>query len=161
MHVSLIGMHNMATSASSAVGGRAPGFIGAAALGPQGRRGVWVERTKSVPRRRVVVFSAGSDSESRLGRDEGGDGAPEVSCSRTHIKEEGGTTGERDETGDDSEEEASMSWTNAFAGPGQGRAQANEIDARAVYEVHSYDLRGTSRSLYCLSSTRRRSRTEY
>ncbi|KAI0064054.1 hypothetical protein BV25DRAFT_1990231 [Artomyces pyxidatus] len=49
LHVDLIGVHNMALGV--------PGFVSAAAIGPQGRRGVWVERTKKVTTRRVVVFS--------------------------------------------------------------------------------------------------------
>ncbi|EPQ56745.1 hypothetical protein GLOTRDRAFT_121088 [Gloeophyllum trabeum ATCC 11539] len=34
------------------------GFVSACALGPEGRRGVWIERTRGSTRRSVVVFSA-------------------------------------------------------------------------------------------------------
>ncbi|TFY72457.1 hypothetical protein EVG20_g544 [Dentipellis fragilis] len=50
LRVKLAGAHDMSTGI--------PGFISAAALGPQGCRGVWIERTKNVTARRVCVFSA-------------------------------------------------------------------------------------------------------
>lgn len=61
LSVELIGAHSMAYgtqeegSRTSAVGAR--GFVTACCLGPQGKRGMWVERTRGSVKRSVVAFS--------------------------------------------------------------------------------------------------------
>jgi hypothetical protein len=74
LHVQLLGEHSMAASTeeggtSSAMSGvRSRGFVSTCCLGIEGKRGVWIERTRGSMNRSVTVFSLAevSDSERRL-----------------------------------------------------------------------------------------------
>ncbi|KAI0369106.1 hypothetical protein BV20DRAFT_410908 [Pilatotrama ljubarskyi] len=98
------------------------GFVSACALGPTGKRGVWVERRRGAVRRVVYGFNAvgplrtGSEDDDERGQaqesaSQAGNGEP--------------TLGEENIAGP-----SSLNW---------GRAGA--IEGREVYEVNSYDLR--------------------
>lgn len=59
--VELVGVHSMAYSMqeeTSETPARTRGFVTTCCLGPQGRRGIWVERSRGTMRRSVVAFSA-------------------------------------------------------------------------------------------------------
>lgn len=65
LNIQLVGSHSMAYGAqeaglrSSTVHAR--GFVSACCLGPEGKRGMWIERTRGSVKRSVIVFSASDD----------------------------------------------------------------------------------------------------
>ncbi|KAA1468920.1 hypothetical protein DENSPDRAFT_834417 [Dentipellis sp. KUC8613] len=123
LRVKLAGAHDMSNGI--------PGFISAAALGPQGCRGVWIERTKNVTARRVCVFSANPSQ-----CDAAGPGAVPIETKRPMAEAQGGRI---------SPDEASEDGIGPVQAAGMIDARASVtpivIHARTVYEVRSYDLR--------------------
>ncbi|KAI0357986.1 hypothetical protein OH77DRAFT_1421245 [Trametes cingulata] len=96
------------------------GFVSACALGPAGRRGVWVERRRGAVRRVVYGF----DAVGRIG-----------------VGDEDADESLREEVeGSDAEEiETEPMGVDVMNGGLSGRAGA--IEGKEVYEVNSYDLR--------------------
>ncbi|KAI0048754.1 hypothetical protein FA95DRAFT_1557676 [Auriscalpium vulgare] len=121
LRVELVGLHNMASGV--------PGFVSAAALGPLGTRGVWVERAKNVTARRVMVFS------SPVGED-GDPVAPETD-SETQLAQRFESSLQVHDADDEDDEDEDEDVDVDDGQWGLGRP----IDAHAVYEVRSYDLR--------------------
>ncbi|KAI0766655.1 hypothetical protein BD413DRAFT_569414 [Trametes elegans] len=145
VHVQLLSSHNMAMPIALAIpddgtstptGGSAGalprsgfshgtrGFVSSCALGPTGRRGVWVERRRGAVRRVVYAFDAASSSAAAGTMEE--------------------LTGEPMDTAEDvdghSDREGSHTSSSAptvDGPPWRGEA----INGREVYEVNSYDLR--------------------
>ncbi|KAI0832013.1 hypothetical protein BC628DRAFT_575856 [Trametes gibbosa] len=109
------------------------GFVSACALGPTGRRGVWVERRRGAVRRIVYGFDAAGPSATN---DVAGlDGGAADVFTRTNAAD----------TTDDDEDEASISSAGEYMEGGQVpnvlAGRAGSIDGWEVYEVNSYDLR--------------------
>ncbi|TFY83639.1 hypothetical protein EWM64_g368 [Hericium alpestre] len=124
MRVELVGLQDMSKGA--------PGFISAAALGPQGRRGAWIERTRNATSRRVSVFSANplrpvSCADVLLPQPVTIKTRPRAS---SMSESPGSTSSDASDSDDDPE--------NDLAHGPMGGAPMN---AHVVYEVKSYDLR--------------------
>ncbi|KAI0640750.1 hypothetical protein C8Q79DRAFT_994736 [Trametes meyenii] len=143
VHIELLSSHNMALPLSPLVptdGTATPtngtgtiprslfshgtrGFVSSCALGPAGRRGVWVERRRGAVRRVVYGFDATNlGTEGGLYEGVGSDIQPED---------------DMDARSEESNEGPSAETTDAA---GIGRCTP-AIDGREVYEVNSYDLR--------------------
>ncbi|KAI0319653.1 hypothetical protein OF83DRAFT_1109030 [Amylostereum chailletii] len=111
LRVELIGIHDMAYGI--------PGFVSTAALGPQSRRGVWIERMKNTTTRRVMAFSTAAGKGATDASDEVDAPAPQVEESAA-----------QDEAGLDEDEDDEVP-----------RMVGTPIKARTIYESSSYDLR--------------------
>lgn len=105
-------------------------FVSACVLGPMGRRGIWVERRRGTINRCVVGFNAASTQLQ----------STDLEGKPTTFTGESDSPSDLDEEGfDDSETEQDdhqQRWWEVGT-----RAK---IDGRTVFEVISYDLRGTS-----------------
>lgn len=141
--VRLLAVHRLAqlyalgsASASSAPRGRSGftpgsrGFVSACVLGRTGRRGVWIERRRGSMRRSVIAFEETEDDkdEEVEGESEGGAGqhVADVDWPRLQLSDQEFDEGIEGETTIDREDRC-----------------AKPIDGRVLFEVNSYDLRGT------------------
>ena len=143
MTVRLLAIHRLAqlyslggSGASEAPRGRSGftpgsrGFVSACVLGRTGRRGVWIERRRGSMRRSVIAFSEADDVEEERG-DWGGEGVEnqgvDVDWMKLRLSED-------DTGGEDVGSETAIVREDRCAKP---------IDGRVLFEVNSYDLRGT------------------
>lgn len=161
VQVRLLAAHNMAlpvTPGTAAEGAHPPrsgfstgarGFVSACALGPAGRRGVWVERRRGAVRRVVYGFSTNppdSDDEDDgvdfVGGAPSSTSAPTEKQKRRKLKEK--------ETGKNSQGfqpgtplPVRNAEVDADSTPSGWNAQEpRAIEGKEVYDVNSYDLRG-------------------
>lgn len=147
VHIQLLASHNMALpvfphpqvgamSHRSGFSHGNRGFVSACALGPTGRRGVWVERRRGAVRRVVYGFDAARPTPGPEDTDTGGDGdaGKLQDPMETEDTNSVGTHSTRSESPGD--HPIGTLVQNVLAGRG------GAIDGREVYEVNSYDLRG-------------------
>ncbi|RPD64158.1 hypothetical protein L227DRAFT_319764 [Lentinus tigrinus ALCF2SS1-6] len=155
VQVYLVAAHNMAVPVAQAEtdGGPTPrsgfshgarGFVSACALGPMGRRGVWVERRRGAVRRVVYGFDAHwrsaddedvEDGDVEFGR-EGGLSEAEFA----ERKQERAKTSRRKNRG--FQPGTPISAANSEQDVDSMLARApRAIEGKEVYEVNSYDLR--------------------
>lgn len=128
LDVKLAGIYNVSRNP--------PGFINALALGPQGRRGVWIERSMDVPTWRVLVFSAPGETDlADLGHH-----SARVSVAKPSEDGAGLNHSETDSMDDQSDE--SSSEDNEHEAQNDCSLRAPLIEAHTVYELTTYDLRG-------------------
>ncbi|KAH9857268.1 hypothetical protein C2E23DRAFT_720433 [Lenzites betulinus] len=147
VNIQLLASHNMALllpphppAGSTTSGNRsgfshgARGFVSACALGPTGRRGVWVERGRGAVRRVVYGFNAaGPTFPDDVTEEEETMAADIVNAAKTETMDS-----------DDDDEDSDSSVEEHFEGvriPNVLAARAGAIDGREVYAVDSYDLR--------------------
>ncbi|EIW59821.1 uncharacterized protein TRAVEDRAFT_58477 [Trametes versicolor FP-101664 SS1] len=146
VHIQLLASHNMALpvfphpqvgdmSHRSGFSHGNRGFVSACALGPTGRRGVWVERRRGAVRRVVYGFDAARPTPGPEDTDTGGDGdaGKLQDPMETEDTDSVGTHSTRSESPGD--HPIGTLVQNVLAGRG------GAIDGREVYEVNSYDLR--------------------
>lgn len=161
VQVHLVAAHNMAVPvAAGADGGPisrsgfshgARGFVSACALGPAGRRGVWVERRRGDVRRVVYGFNAhwhnsdDEDEDVEFGRETG---LTEADLARR--KQERANSGKRKNGG--FQPGTPISAANSEQDVDSMLAHApRAIGGREVYEVNSCDLRGEFSTALCSS----------
>ena len=138
MSVRLLAVHRLAqlyslggASAGSVPRGRSGftpgsrGFVSACVMGRTGKRGVWIERRRGSMRRSVIAFEVVDDVEG-----ERVDG--EVDGAERRVADEDWTRLQLSD--DDSDDEAPIVKEDRCVDP---------IDGRVLFEVNSYDLRGT------------------
>jgi hypothetical protein len=123
---SSFGVHQINSSVDSLVqsGDRHPsvtrGFVSACSLGPEGKRGIWVERTRKSTERAVVAFSVDPEEIDPLLAN---DAFPSL---------------------DDGESSDSGSAESDITITAYSWTKSRHIDGIPVYTVNSYDLRGGS-----------------
>jgi hypothetical protein len=96
----------------------ARGFLSAIAVGPQSRRGVWIERMRNSTTRRILAFTTSQSAY---------DNPTEMIIPGAHN-----VSNEPENEEEEGTEPSHAVWMLG----------AKTIDANAVYEDHSYDLRG-------------------
>ncbi|KAI0630615.1 hypothetical protein C8Q77DRAFT_1063076 [Trametes polyzona] len=148
VHIQLLSSHNMAlpvfslptpknvTYNRSGFSHGTRGFVSTCALGPTGRRGVWVERRRGAVRRVVYGFDASGPVPTAL---------PEHNAVRGEGHQDDDVNDDPMDDADtdaDSVESASIEEHHPGASvPNVLAGRAGPIDGRELYEVNSYDLR--------------------
>ncbi|OJT11205.1 hypothetical protein TRAPUB_12249 [Trametes pubescens] len=146
VHIQLLASHNMALPVfpHPQVGALSPrsgfshgnrGFVSACALGPTGRRGVWVERRRGAVRRVVYGFDAAKPTPDDMIVDGYGDRDAQKLEDLTETADTDSADTHSERSASPGDHPIGTLVRNVLAGRG------GAIDGREVYEVNSYDLR--------------------